>query len=285
MSMKTPDSSGISFTALYTGAVWHRYGLSDDLLATGQGKLLYQLMTPFEAASKAVIGGNIRTFLLQRHLVIDHLIEKHIHENGVKQVLEIACGMSPRGLRLREKFPQIHMVEADLPDMAKRKAISLMAAGRLGQHHQVTPIDILADHGEFQLEQVIDRVFDNNAPVLVITEGLTAYFNLDTISGFWTRLSNALKHRPGSTYLSETYLMPNQRLLRGTLQTLGGLLGTATRAQVSFHFDDDNQAREHLSACGFDSVTVHNPESFYGVLPIPESRHDPMIRVIEASCR
>ena len=35
MSTKPTDSSGISFTALYTGAVWHRYGLSDDLLATG----------------------------------------------------------------------------------------------------------------------------------------------------------------------------------------------------------------------------------------------------------
>src|SRR5690606_27340908 len=137
----------------------------------------------FEATSKAVIGGNIRTFLLQRHLIIDDLIAKHITENGVRQVLEIACGMSPRGIRLREKFPHIHMVEADLPAMAKRKAISLMAAGRLGQHHQVTPIDILADHGEFQLEQVIDRVFDNREPILVITEGLTAYFNLDTISG------------------------------------------------------------------------------------------------------
>ena len=27
--MTIADSSGISFTALYTGAVWHRYGLSD----------------------------------------------------------------------------------------------------------------------------------------------------------------------------------------------------------------------------------------------------------------
>ncbi|MBC7191868.1 class I SAM-dependent methyltransferase [Marinobacter sp.] len=281
---KPIDSSGISFTALYTGAVWHRYGLSDDLLATGQGKLLYQLMTPFEAVSKAVIGGNIRTFLLQRHLVIDHLIEKQITENGITQVLEIACGMSPRGIRLREKFPMIHMVEADLPGMAKRKAASLMAAGRLGQHHQVTPIDILADQGELQLEQVIDRVFDNQEPILVITEGLTAYFHLDTISGFWSRLAAALHQRPGSAYLSETYMMPKQPLLRVPLKTLGGLLGTATRAQVSFHFDGDEQAREHLSGCGFAAVKVHNPESFYGVLPIPESRSDPMIRVIEAAC-
>lgn len=71
MSRKPTDSSGISFTALYTGAVWHRYGLSDDTLATEKGRWLYRLMTPFEAASKAAIGSNIQTFLLQRHLIID----------------------------------------------------------------------------------------------------------------------------------------------------------------------------------------------------------------------
>ncbi|MBO6851614.1 MAG: class I SAM-dependent methyltransferase, partial [Marinobacter sp.] len=37
MSKKQTDSSGISFTALYTGAVWHRNGLSDDVLSTEQG--------------------------------------------------------------------------------------------------------------------------------------------------------------------------------------------------------------------------------------------------------
>lgn len=282
MNTKPIDSTGISFTALYTGAVWNQYGLSDDLLATGQGKWLYHLMTPFEATSKALIGGNIRTFLLQRHLILDTLIEKHITEHGTTQVLEIACGMSPRGLRLRQKFPQIHMVEADLPAMAKRKALSLMTAGRLGQNHQVTPVDILADQGEYMLETVVDRVFNNRDPIIVVTEGLTAYFHLDTISGFWRRLAAIMAERPGSVYVSESYLMPRAPFLRGSLKTLGGFLGTATRSQVSFHFENDTQAREHFAHCGFNSVTVHNPASYYDRLPIPESRNDPMIRVIEA---
>ncbi len=55
-----------------------------------------------------------------------------------------------------------------------------------------------------------------------------------------------------------------------------------TRSQVSFHFDDDQQAQDHFQACGFPSVRVHNPREFYGLLPIPESRHDPMVRVVGA---
>lgn len=282
MSTKPTDSSGISFTALYTGAVWHRYGLSDDTLATAKGRWLYHVMTPFEAASKAAIGGNIRTFLLQRHLIIDHLIDQAIRDKGINQVLEIACGMSPRGIRLRQRHPLLHMVEADLPDMAGRKALRLLATDRLGDHHQVTPIDILADYGEYQLEKVIDRVFDNARPVIIITEGLTSYFSLETITRFWQRLSAAMARRPGSIYLSESYYLPTQPLLSTTLKALGRLLGAATRSQVTFHFQTDEQASEHFLSCGFASVTAHNPRSWYRILPIPESRGEPMVRVIEA---
>jgi O-methyltransferase involved in polyketide biosynthesis len=275
------DSTGISFTALYTGAVWHRHGLSDDVLATEQGRWLYHLMTPFETASKAVVGGNLRTFLLQRHLIIDHLIDQAI-ARGVTQVLEIACGMSPRGIRLRQKYPHIHMAEADLPEMATRKASRLLVSGNLGARHQVMPIDILATAGDHSLETVIARTFDNPEPVIVITEGLTSYFSLPVISDFWQRLAALMQQRPGSAYLSESYLMPTQPLLRGTLKTLGGMLGTVTRSDVSFHFENDQQAGEHFRSCGFRSVTIHNPADFYGLLPIPESRNDPMVRIVEA---
>jgi len=275
------DSTGISFTALYTGAVWHRHGLSDDILATDQGKWLYHLMTPFEAASKAMVGGNLRTFLLQRHLIIDHLIEQAI-DRGATQILEIACGMSPRGIRLREKYPQIHMAEADLPDMATRKASRLLLSGHLGARHQVMPIDILSTSGDHSLETVMARTFNNQEPVIVITEGLTSYFSLPVISGFWQRLAGLMQDRPGSIYLSESYLRPTQPLLRGGLKALGGVLGTVTRSDVSFHFEDDRQAADHFTGCGFESVMVHNPVDFYGRLRIPESRNDPMVRIVEA---
>ena len=157
--------------------------------------------------------------------ILDHLIDQAIRDKGITQVLEIACGMSPRGIRLRQKHSLLHMVEADLPDMAARKALRLMATGRLGDHHQVTPIDILADHGEYQLEKVIDRVFENNETVIIVTEGLTSYFSLETITLFWRRLAAAMAKRPGSVYLSESYYQPSQPVLNTTLKLLGGVLG------------------------------------------------------------
>lgn len=281
MSSKPTDSSGISFTALYTGAVWHRNGLSDNSLVTPQGQWLYTLMSPFEAASKTLAGGNLKTFLLQRHLIIDHLIDQAIAQRGINQVLEIACGLSPRGLHLRQRHPGLRMIEADLPDMAARKASRLAASGHLGASHLVTPIDILADDGEYALEAVLDRVLEQG-PVLVVTEGLTNYFSLPVISTFWQRLAKALSTRPGSSYLFDSYLMPEQALIRSSIHLLSKVLGSMTHSQVSFHFDDDRQAAQHLQGLGFAQTQVHNPRDYYAQLPIPQSRHNPMVRVVEA---
>ncbi|WP_111497715.1 class I SAM-dependent methyltransferase [Marinobacter bohaiensis] len=276
------DSSGISFTALYTGAVWQHNGLSEDGLTPPAGHTLYNLMTPFEGLSRLVTGGNIRTFLLQRHLIIDQLIHDAIEHRGIGQVLEIACGLSPRGIRLRRRYPHLQVLETDLPAMATRKAAYLATHGFLGEHHQVRPIDIFADGGPLALERVIEDQFDAGRPLLVVTEGLTSYFSLDDISRFWRRLARCLAQRPGSAYLTETYLQPDGKLLGRGLDLLRGALGRMTRADVSFHFHDGASAARHLAGLGFDGVQAIDPEAYYGRLPIPESRGTPLVRVLDA---
>ncbi|PVY79264.1 leucine carboxyl methyltransferase [Tamilnaduibacter salinus] len=280
--MTDHDSSGISFTALYTGAVWERHGLSEAGLTPTEGRLLYRLMTPFEAASRAVAGGSLRTFLLQRHRIIDALIAAAVREQEAPNVLEVACGLSPRGIRLRRQFPNLHMVESDLPDMASRKAGYLAATGHLGPRHQVVPLDILANEGPQSLETVIGELFPDGGPVVVVTEGLTSYFTLAQITPFWKRLAAVLSERPGSTYLSESYLQSRKPVIGRGLRVLGGALGRITQADVSFHFTGDEPARNWFLNCGFPDVTVHDPRNFYEQLPIPRSRGNPMVRIVEA---
>lgn len=276
------DSSGISFTALYTGAVWQRHGLSEEGLIPASGQALYSLLTPFEGISRVIAGGSVRTFLLQRHLIIDQLIAEAVEQDGIGQVLEIACGLSPRGIRLRRQFPHLKIVEADLPAMATRKAAFLATRGFLGEHHQVRPLDIFADSGPLSLETVIDEQFDADRPLLVVTEGLTSYFALDTISQFWRRLAGVLSQRPGSSYISETYLKPANGIIGSGLNVLRQALGTMTHAQVSFHFSNGDDAARHLENMGFAKVDAVNPEHYYGQLPIPESRGNPLVRILNA---
>lgn len=282
MNQDKTDTSSISFTALYTGHVWTANGLSAPSFHTRMGSFYYHALAPFEYIGGKLAGGNIRTFLLQRHHLIDHLVSRAIEEEGVTQVLEIACGLSPRGCRFTEKYPQLKYVEADLPDMADRKQRLLAQAAALSPQHLAVPLNVFSTEGSDSLENVIAECFDADKPLLVITEGLVNYFDLDTINGFWERLRGCLAKQAGGIYLTDNYPLLHDHPFHRTMKVLRGLLGTVSRSQVSFHFGSDVEAKQHFENCGFAPVTVHNPKDYYATLPMPQSRGNPFVRVIEA---
>ena len=274
-----PDTSSISFTALYTGHVWAKDGLAAPFFRTRGGALLYGALAPFEYMGRHIAGGNIRTFLLQRHLVIDHRLHQLIN-SGVTQVVEIACGLSPRGHRFCQQYPQLTYIETDLPDMARRKQHLLTEHQVLSERHRVMPINIFADVGELSLGHVLGQL-DTSKPVVVITEGLVNYFPLAVISEFWRKLATALGAFPQGTYLTDNYPLYQGMPFYHTLKGLGRLLGAVSRSQVGFHFHSDQQATNHFEQMGFQSLTIHNPADFYGQLPIPQTRGKPMVRILE----
>lgn len=278
------DSSGISFTAFYTGEVWRRHGLSVPFLSLPQGRLLYMAGRPMELLTKALLGGSNETMLLQRHLIIDHLLEKAVTEQGVSQVVEIACGLSPRGTLMARRFAghDLRYIEADLPGMAARKRTLLEQAGELSARHEVVEIDILDQGSAISLESVFRDRLDPSRKTLVITEGLVNYFDYPTITGFWSRLADALKMFPSGIYLTDLY--PNFQWHRTVkaARIFKAALGAATRSRVSLHFGNEAAIREGLKECGFSSVAVHLPESYYGVLAIPTQRTPSFVRVIES---
>lgn len=275
------DTSSISFTAHYTGYVWFRNGMSAPAFRTRQGELYYAALWPLEAIGRALVGGNIKDFLLQRHYLMDDLIERAIREDGVTQVLEIACGLSPRGWRFTARHPQLTYIEADLPDMARRKEQLLRETRALSPRHKVVTCNILVD-GPDSLEQVVAREFDRSQPLLVVTEGLVNYFDLETITGFWRRLQAVLAGFPQGTYLSDNYPLLDNHPFHRTLVFLRDLLGAASRSNVTFHFGSDAQMEEHFRALGFSRATVHNPRDHYDRLSIPRTRGDSFVRVLEA---
>ena len=281
--MASRDTSSISFTALYTGHVWYANGLSAPAFHTRRGSLFYHALAPFEYVGGKLAGGNIRTFLLQRHHLIDHLVRDAIENRGVRQVLEIACGLSPRGYRFRQQYPDLNYVEADLPDMAARKHRLLSAQQCLSDQHRVVPLNIFSTDGVDAMENIAGKCFDRSQPLLVITEGLVNYFSLESISPFWQRLQAMLSGYAGGTYLTDNYPLFHDHPFHRTMKTLGGMLGAASRSQVSFHFGSDAEAAAHMRGVGFAEVIVHNPQDYYTRLPIPHSRGNPFVRVIESS--
>ena len=275
------DTSSISFTALYTGHVWAKDGISAPFFRTPGGAFLYGALAPFEFLGKQIVGGNIRTFLLQRHHLIDHRLHQLI-EQGTTQVVEIACGLSPRGHRFCQQYPELTYIETDLPDMAARKERLLTNNKVLSERHRVMPVNIFADADDtLSLEHVLNQL-DTSKPVVVITEGLVNYFPLPVISTFWERLAGALRKFPQGTYLTDNYPLYEGMPFYRTLKVLGNLLGAVSRSQVGFHFGSDEQAVRHFKSVNFDHLLIHNPADYYTQLRIPKTRRSPMVRIMEA---
>lgn len=277
------DSSGISFTAFYTGEVWRRHGLSASFLAQPKGRAMYLASKPFEMTAKFLFGINGEALLLQRHRILDHLLERAVLDEGYTQIVEIACGLSPRGTRMMQRFAgkDIVYLEADLPEMADRKRRLLEGAGMTSDQHRVIRINILETGTADSLEQVFARELDPSRKTIVITEGLINYFDYATIHDFWTRLAAALKPFAAGIYLTDLYpnfqWYPGMKLASAIKQGLSA----ATRSHVTLHFDNEEEIRLGFSQAGFLTTQVHLPESWYGVLDIPVLRRPSLIRVVE----
>ena len=281
MRRQSDDTASISFTGLYTGEVWRRNSLAPAFLGSGAGPWLYRGLLPVEWLSRSLGGSNLRTILLQRHRIMDHLLERWIREEGVTQVLEIASGLSPRGYRFRKCFPGLTYVETDMPGMAERKRRALEHEGALSDGHQVVPLNVFHREGPESMESVVEQCFRPGEPIVVITEGLTSYFTLEDMAPFWARIAALGSRHPGSRYLMETYLVPRQGGFSRAIRLGAEALGRLSASDVTFHFADATEVEEQFRSAGFASVRVHDPADYRERLDMPSNRGDAVVRVVE----
>lgn len=275
------DSAHITPSAHYTGYVWYRHQLADPAFATAFGRWVHGCVAPINWGARIGFGLNIEDFLLQRHLLIDARLTQAIELRGVTQVVEIACGLSPRGRRFRERYPQLTYLEADLPPMAARKSALLQEQGWLDGKHRVRAVDILAEQGEQSLAALLGEL-DPDRPVAVITEGLVNYFQRPVIEDFWRRLAAALRLFPEATYLTELYPdlreHPRYRQIRWGV----GLIGKLTRGDYPLHYRSAAEIEQAFIGCGFGRVGVLDPQVDGVGLGLPKGRMPSLVRVVEA---
>lgn len=232
-------------------------------------------------ASRRFFDLNLENMLLLRHLQIDAGLHRAIETYGVRQVVEIACGLSPRGRRFTQRYPQLHYIEADLPDMAERKRQLLAKHGWLGDRHQVSPVDVFAQHGTNSLASAFAQL-NRDEPVLVITEGLVNYFPLKQIELFWTRLAAELSPFCAASYITDLYpelqAHPRHRQIRWGVD----LVGKLTRGEYYLHYADAEAIDASFKACGFAAVEVVDPSVRATDLGLPIAKGPGLVRVVHA---
>lgn len=101
------------------------------------------------------------------------LVSQLLREHSVQQVLEIASGLSPRGLEVTNDS-SIEYVEVDLPQMMSQKRQIVGALGSKSNLHLE-----VGDALDLDSLRGAAAVFDQTKPLGIIHEGLLRYFSFD----------------------------------------------------------------------------------------------------------
>ena len=277
MAASESSTGAISPTAHYTGETWVRNGLSHPGLATWQGRLFYDTLALPNAVSRRLGGPSLDGLLLARHRIIDALLEEQI-EGGVSQVIEAACGMSPRGWRFSERYgDELTYVEADLPPMARRKREALSQIGSLKENHRVADLDILRDGGPGSLEELVGAM-DLAKGLVIITEGLLTYFDHETVEALWVRLARALRPFESGVYLADLRVGAPGLSERA----FGLLLGAFVRGSVHAYPGNAAAAEADLRAAGFNRAKLHRCDEHTAAAALQRDAATGMLSIVEA---
>ena len=255
MPLLRPDGSeAISPTAHYTGYVWARNQLSPPELGTREGRVFYESLRAPMVVSEVLGGGTLEAYLLARHRAIDALLERAIDEHGVTQVLEVAAGMSGRGLRFTRRYGErLRYVEADLPAMAARKRRALERLSAISPRHRVEELDALSDTGPRSLAQLV-QTLNRDGGLAIITEGLLGYLEPSDVRALWRRFAGALATFTPGVYISDIHIGEVHNL---RVKAFRLVLAAFVRGPVHLHFGHQPEVVAALKEAGFASAHIH----------------------------
>jgi O-methyltransferase involved in polyketide biosynthesis len=273
-------SDSISPTAHYTGYTWFKHGLSHPALVTPQGRLMHTALTPIHRLALLTGAPTLQAFLLARHRILDHLLQQAIEEGRVTQVIELAAGLSPRGWRFKKLYGErIRYIEADLPDMARRKQNLLRRAGLLSAGHEVVALDALANNGPLALS-TLAQTLDRSQGVAIITEGLLNYYDTPTVLRMWARFGAVLRPFANGLYLSDIHVSDINKNVG--VSAFKAMLSTFVKGRVYLHFDNSSLAITELHHAGFAFADLHEPRHFAAKLALRMGPGANAVHVIEA---
>lgn len=256
MTQQLSKHRHISFTAHYTGYIWYQMGISHPALATKKGKTLAALVHPIESWAEKYVGGSMRTTLKQRHSMLDSHLKKLIEQHPDLQVLEIACGLSPRGWWFRQHYPEISYRELDLPDMAATKQAALQ---QIESHSDaVLSLDLFTEAFASAFE-----IFDPKRPLVVISEGLINYFEKPLLQQLIQAIATYGQDFKILHYLTDIYPEPTQNKLATIIWNSSRLLKWMSRSAFSFHFKTPAEVEHFFQEAGFHQVEVLQPKQFF----------------------
>lgn len=238
----------ISPTAAYTGQTWVENGLSPPGFGSPLGRAMYWSTRPAQLIMRRAGAATLQGMLLARHSAIDAIIAEEIAEGRVSAVIELACGMSGRGVRFTSEFPDLPYIETDLPGMVERKQRALDELGPHAVNHEVRVLDAFSPHGLATLVAELRAKYSELADgggIAIIAEGLQNYFSEATVRDLWQRVVPLLGTGVfvGDLHTRDT----NSGLLIAAYEAA---LGVFVRGKIHIHFQDRAAAIAAMAQAG-----------------------------------
>jgi len=260
----------LSVTAKYTGHCW-KFGKFEgaELLDTDESKFIFDVTNAVLDLTSGKSAPSLPHSLVQRHMIIDRLLSDWLRDEGGRgQVLEIASGLSARGVRFTTNS-EVSYTEVDLPSVLGRKR-ELLARTHEGQEAALRPNlnFVSGDLTHLDLAPLVDP----KRPVFLIAEGLFMYLQAEAQRTLWERLAS-LCEQPRSALAFD--LVPSceehHASRTGKVLDLGLRLLTGGRT-----FAKDERTRADLSSelveAGFEAVKVHDPAGNLDRWNLPHTR-------------
>lgn len=249
----------ISPTAKITSHAWNYLGISNSEHFIDKNFSLFITLIrligiPYFASKK---NDYIYYMLEPRHRAIDYFILTKFPYN---QIVELACGLSPRGMTFSDN-PQLNYIESDLPKILKTKKEKVENIYKTRnvdrKNHNFVELDLINE----KMTDKISHLLNKNEKTLVITEGLTPYFEMEQLRKIFTNIASFLKANGGGVYITDMFHVEdlqrniyNSNLMKIALKLLN--------AHIKADIDNSDEGQTFLRDCGFDFVETINPLHF-----------------------
>ena len=261
----------LSITALYTNGASTRQDFPGArLLACEDADMVFGITNGFlRLATITRRLPNLAASVIQRHAMLDHLLAEELAATRAPRgpfVLEIAAGLSPRGIAFTAlpNMEDLDYVEVDLPAVIARKR-ELLARTLEGQDAALRENLhlIAADVERSDLSTLVEPASQAQParPLTVIAEGLFMYLDREARRHLWARIAALLADAGGGSSFLFDLVPPAEEPPTG----LGGrLLECALKAATGGRtFERDGATRDEiladLDASGFTSVETFEP--------------------------
>ncbi len=260
----------LSVTALYTSAAWAWGKLPNaSLLESVEAARVFRVVNAALTVARLFFTRlpSLAHSLLHRHAIIDHLLST----SGATRVVELACGLSRRGVTFSAD-PALSYVEVDLPHVVAKKR-ALLERSPEGRQALARPNwDLVSgDVATLALADVLPGVRE---PLFVIAEGLLMYLDAAAQRALFRAVATRLRSAGGGTFVFD--LVPTCEQPRPGLvgRALGWLMKRFTGGKG---FERDPRTRgdieSELRASGFDEVELVEPHAVAKSwhLPFPDA--------------